>query len=359
MATATTLTIRHRYEDGTTIEGTAKHSPAHQALKQHRSWVWAPSAHAWLLRSSRHRPSKPNPISEIADILAGLGYDIDYDIDDATPTVAEQEAHQAERAQARADRLDERAQAQAERAAGTREKAEQVFRTIPAGQPILIGHHSEKTDRNRRARAEKQLGRSIKQREKAEELSRRAETASHHEGARNSPVTVANRIERMDAEQRRYQRALDGRDELESYLDERGTRRHRWTVRYPDEDRTALLQREIAELDKQLTYWREVYAQLQQQGRASTLGPDQVATGDWVSLRGDWMRVRRVNRKSVSVPNPIFSAPQPGQREHTDTVPWHKLAGHRTTEQMSAEFVAAYETPGTDRIGLTRRFHDQ
>ena len=67
---------------------------------------------------------------------------------------------------------------------------------------------------------------------------------------------------------------------------------------------------------------------------------------------GDWYRVRRANKKTVTVPNHIISAPQPGEREWTDTRPWHEVREHRTTEQMPKAFVDTYETPGTNRLHL-------
>ena len=66
-----------------------------------------------------------------------------------------------------------------------------------------------------------------------------------------------------------------------------------------------------------------------------------VSKGDWVLYNGMWMRVRRVNKKSVTVPNPVFPPPRRGAKEATWTVAWHKLRGHRTTEQMPPEVVEA------------------
>lgn len=103
------LTIHHDYESGTTVEGTTRNSPAHLALKAHPSWTWSRYATAWLLRSSRHRQSKPYAIDEIERVLTDAGYTVDRDIDDTIPSVEEQESDRAGRMDARADRLTERA----------------------------------------------------------------------------------------------------------------------------------------------------------------------------------------------------------------------------------------------------------
>ena len=353
-----TLTIHHDYESGTTVEGTTRNSPAHLALKAHRSWTWSRYAGAWLLRSSRHRQSKPYAIAEIERVLTDAGYTVDREIDDTMPSVEQQENDLTGRMDQRADRLSERAGTQQATADATREKADAVFNSIPMGQPMLVGHHSYKADRNRRERAWDNLGKSITQGEYADELARRAETASHHMGARNNPVTVGNRIETMEADHRRLQRELDGEPGWVTEIDELGQPQHRWGICYPSEERADYLRREITTLTEQIDYWKGVFAQLQTEGKASTLGPDTVAKGDWVLYSGTWMRVRRVNKKSVTVPNPVFPPPRPGEKEATWTVAWYKLAGHRTTEQMPPEVVEAHEASGADRITRSPRIAD-
>jgi hypothetical protein len=353
-----TLTIHHDYESGTTIEGTTRNSPAHLALKAHPSWTWSRYATAWLLRSSRHRQSKPYAIDEIERVLTEAGYTVVREIDDTMPSVEQQESDRADRMDDRVDRLTERAGKQQATADATRAKADAVFGSIPMGQPMLVGHHSYKADRNRRERAWNNLGKSIKEGEYADELARRAETASHHMGARNNPVTVGNRIQTMEAGLRRLQRELDGEPGWVTETDEHGQPHDRWGIRYPTDDRAAYLRREITALSEQIDYWKGVYAKLQSEGKAPALGPDTVAKGDWVLCNGMWMRVRRVNKKSVTVPNPVFPPPRRGEKEATWTVAWHKLAGHRTTEQMPPEVVEAYEAPGADRIRRAPRIDD-
>ncbi|WP_406690350.1 DUF3560 domain-containing protein [Saccharopolyspora sp. ID03-671] len=348
-----TLTIRHDYEGGTTIEGTAKNSPAHHAIKATRSWVWSRYAGAWLLRSSRHRRPKYADIDLIEQVLTDLGYTVTRDIDETMPTVAEQEADRAERMDDRSNRLAERSEKQAGAAAATREKADAVFRNIPFGQPMLVGHHSYNADRNRREQAANNLTKSMKQGEYADELARRSDTAAAHMGARHNPVTVGNRIEKLEADRRAVQRQLDGEGAIESYTDEHGNPRERRVNRPPEGEARERLTTKATDLDDTLAYWRRIYAELQAEGKASTAGPDTVAKGDWVLIRGDWYRARRVNKKTVSVPSHLVNAPEQGRRESTNTAPWHEVREHRTTEQMPAAFVEAYETPGANRFRIS------
>lgn len=337
MTGSTLLTISHDYANGTTVEGTTRYSRAHQALRAHPSWVWSRHAGAWLLRSSKYRRSKPGPIAEMAGILTRLGYTVEYAIDDTMPGLAEQEADLADRMADRRDRLERRAAVMADRAEASRRKADDVFDHIPPGQPMLVDHHSYPADRRRRERAWTNLGRSVEQAQQADRLSRQAESAAHHMGARYSPETVGNRIQKLEAEQRRVQRELDGTPYVGSHTDEHGQSRDRWATRRPTPQRAAHLRQELTDLTEDLAYWRGVYADLQQQGRACTLGPDTVAVGDWVRTFAGWLPVRRVNRKSVTVPNPNFRPPPPGHRETTTTVPWHKITGHRRATEAGEE----------------------
>lgn len=346
-----TLSICHDYESGTTVQGTTRYSPAHEALKAHRSWTWSRYATAWLLRSSRHRRPKLYEIDAMERILTGLGYAVEREIDETMPSVDRQEEDLAERMDARHDRLEQRADTWAGRAAATRQNADDVFDNIPFGQPMMPGHHSYPADRNRRERAWNNLDKSFQQANYAGELARRAETAGHHMGARYSPETVGNRIQTLEAERRRVQRLLDGEDALESGT-EHDQPSERRVIRAPEGAYAERLRTRAAELDEQIAFWKGVYATLQAEGKATALGPDTVATGDFVQVHGRWYRVRRINTKSVSVPNHIIAAPKPGEREWTDTITWHKITDHKRTQDMPVEFVAAYEQPGTDRLRL-------
>ncbi|MGK4593967.1 DUF3560 domain-containing protein [Amycolatopsis sp. w19] len=352
-----TLTIHHDYESGTTVEGTTRNSPAHLALKAHPSWTWSRHATGWLLRSSRHRPLKPYALDEITRVLTESGYTVERDIDETMPSVEQQETDREDRMNDRVHRLIERAGRQKTKADATRAKADAVFDSIPMGQPMLVDHHSYKADRNRRERAWNNLGKSIEQGAHAVELARRAETASHHMGARNNPVTVGNRIEELEAGRRRRQREVDGEPGWLTETDEHGQPHHDGaSVIPPKNARTTYGARLPPSPSRSIT------------GRTSTTssrpkarpraGPDVVAKGDWVLSSGMWMRVRRVNKKSVTVPNPVFPPPRSGEKENTWTIAWHKLRGHRTTEQMPPKFVEAYEAPGTDRISRTPRADD-
>lgn len=83
-------------------------------------------------------------------------------------------AERAERFRARAER--------ARREADARWKgAEDILRFIPPGQPILVGHHSERRHRRDLAKVDNHMRKSIEAREKAARLEARAEAAEEND----------------------------------------------------------------------------------------------------------------------------------------------------------------------------------
>lgn len=79
-----------------------------------------------------------------------------------------------ERQEARRQRLLDRADKAQKSSDVLHKKAHDMAGAIPFGQPILVGHHSERRDRNFRGKIHKTLGRSFAEAEKAEQLARQA-----------------------------------------------------------------------------------------------------------------------------------------------------------------------------------------
>jgi len=72
-----------------------------------------------------------------------------------------------ERRQERIDRYKERSRKARKEAESLGEEARKMGSVIPFGQPILVGHHSEKSDRNFRDRIHRKQGKSIEATDKA------------------------------------------------------------------------------------------------------------------------------------------------------------------------------------------------
>lgn len=96
-----------------------------------------------------------------------------------------------ERRIARYLELSAKAQAESNRLAETSFK---MMDAIPMGQPILVGHHSEKRDRRFRERSWNMLGASVKAQEKAEYYRSRAENASRNQAISSDDPEASDKL---------------------------------------------------------------------------------------------------------------------------------------------------------------------
>lgn len=332
------LFIEHNYEEGTLVHGTTKNSAAHQELKDHRSWKWSGYAGAWTLRSSRTRRAKRGHIEQMADILRRAGYEVEVTIDDAMPDMAQREQDLSERMDDRAAALHNKADRQAGTAATWQRKSDSQP-LPPGGEPIKVGHHSERRHRRALEKSWDYMGRAVQAREQAIRTTDRATSAEHHMGARYNPTTVANRIKKFEKRERDLLKDWDGRMGHLEHDD--GTVEYGRIV--PTAEKRECIEADLAEVREKLQWWRQVRADQLASGKALDIGPHNVQVGDWVSVRGKWVPVRRVNKKSASVADPGVSFYVPGEKESTITQPWHKIHRHRKAADVPAEVVEAFE----------------
>src|SRR3989337_4489274 len=85
------------------------------------------------------------------------------------------QAEYDERKAARIERLRERAANKSREAATLLDQGHKMFDTIPFGQPILVGHYSERRDRRYRARAGNKITKGYAAQDYAESLEERAD----------------------------------------------------------------------------------------------------------------------------------------------------------------------------------------
>jgi hypothetical protein len=112
----------------------------------------------------------------------------------------------ADRAEQRAERFEEysgKRLADANRAA---DAVAAIADNIPLGQPILIGHHSEKHARRDAAKIENGMRKAVKMWETSEYWTRRAAGALRHAEYKERPEVRARRIKTIEAELRKMQR---------------------------------------------------------------------------------------------------------------------------------------------------------
>jgi len=113
-----------------------------------------------------------------------------------------------ERRQERIDRLRERASKARVEAANLSSEAHRMASVIPFGQPILVGHHSERADRNFRNRIHNKLGKSVEASEKAEHYERRAESAEKNNSISSDDPEAAQKLKAKIERAEEYQETM-------------------------------------------------------------------------------------------------------------------------------------------------------
>lgn len=311
--------ISHSRENGTLIEGTTKGDGSNIILKA-GGWRWSRNMGTWYIPNSRDRSARSRIITSTAEQLRAAGFTVEVEIDDTARPAAEVEDDKAQRATERAEAM----AAKAERRAAAAEQAEQNARAAAArlpegGEPIKIGHHSEARHRNIIEKADRATRRAIHADTEARQAAERADAAALATARRHNPVTVANRIEALQADKRRAERRLNGHTRtLFTAGEQRYTESHE-----PAQGSTAERLREhIQELAGQISHWESVRADQIATGQIENYSPESITKGDQVKFRGTWYEVRRVNRKSVTIPSMVGGS-------WTDTVAYHELSGHR------------------------------
>lgn len=298
------LTITHTAAEGTLIDGTSRGDGTAPILKTHH-WRWGHSIASWYLPHSRDRAPQRYRIDQVAQALRAAGFTVEVTIDATPRDPAEAEAERADRADTRADRLAERSARHQAASDAAHARADRLTERFAGGQPILVGHYSEKSARNALDKAHNAIRRGIDEGEYADELARRSDVAAASTGARHNPVTVANRIAKFEADLRRWQRSLAKAQPGGGYEQQ--------------------CREQIAQLETDIAYWKAVRAQQIADGVATNYSRDTVKKGDLVKIRGSWCVVARANAKTVAAQSRYMPWPL--------NSPWAEVQDHRPAGQ--------------------------
>lgn len=310
-----------------------------------------------------------------------------------------------ERAEERAERFDgyrENRTADAERA---RVAVSQIADNIPFGQPILVGHHSEKHARKDAERIQNGMRRAVQMWKTAEYWEHRAAGALAHAAHKERPDVRARRIKTIEAAARKIRKSLAEVEQLLEYWrnplvllkaefrDTPGAlvkairhlaSRDCWAVYERNEtpnasdsfvrcsealdkgvpaldvQARAIANKEIAlrpdcsarrwleHYDNRLTYER---AMLAESGGtvADRIGPEKGgACKCWASPRGGWSYIVKVNRISVTVWDNWGN----GGANFTRTIPFDKLAGVMKAADVQAARDAGRLVEVDDKTGF-------
>lgn len=269
------LTITHTVPGGTLVDGTERGDGCAPILKAHR-FKWGRSIGQWFVPHSRGKVGDRYRIEKAADALRAGGFEVAVSIDNATEDPVEQEARRTERAEQRAEGLTLKAERKGQEAEAAYGQFRGTLDAIPFGQPILVGHHSERGHRAALARADRAIGRSAAADREREDAERSARVAQSEQQRRHrSPTFIGNRIRDREAEARDIARKLAG----------------------ATGDWRADLEARAAQTDAELTYWR---GQLAECGARIWTQAD-FSPGDQALVRGRWVTVRRANKTTLSL----------------------------------------------------------
>lgn len=298
-----TITITHDAER-TTADGTTRGDHAGQILKRAGGFMWSRNTNAWVLNRTWHYATRDQKVRAAVAALEAAGIPVTVERDDqpavtTAADVAAQEADRAARADRRADYFERKAERTAAEADAGFARARELASIIPLGQPILIGHHSESRDRNYRAKINRTDDRALAAHKESEDAARRAQSAATSQAHRESMPATLKRIGRLETEARDLGRRIAGAS----------------TPEYAE--RIGVMATENA---AQLAYWRQHVADLEAAGVKVWTRTD-FKPGDYALCRGRWLRVVKVNPKTLHLDTGHMPWPLP--------YAYADVAGHR------------------------------
>lgn len=278
-----------------------------------------------------------------------------------------------DRAEERAERFGEYQVKRTADAEAAREAVARIADNIPLGQPILVGHHSERHARKDAERIENGMRKAVKMWRTAQYWEDRARGAIRHAKYKERPDVRARRIKGLEAEVRKmekskaagtsalrlwsvlhepgsllkngepttfYERALyvSGRSSTSGYavysdlLDGKITPEEAQArVIAAAERLIAWADRWLEHLSFRLTYERAILADAGGT-LADQKGPEKGgAVRCWASPRGGWSWIQKVNKVSVTVLDNWGN----GGANFTRTIPFDKLAGVMTVAEVA------------------------
>lgn len=122
--------------------------------------------------------------------------------------VGDEDTSLVERAEQRSERFENYSKNRGADAANASAAVDVIAGNIPFGQPILVGHHSERRARKDAERIEAGMRKAVKMWETSEYWTQRAAGALHHAKYKELPRTRARRIKTLGADMRIHERNL-------------------------------------------------------------------------------------------------------------------------------------------------------
>ncbi|MEZ0076324.1 DUF3560 domain-containing protein [Planotetraspora sp. GP83] len=352
-----TLRIVHDRTEGTRLLGSRKGDGAWEAVRNITGWRWSRNVGIYV-RNSRDRAADRWVIDRAVQALQAAGFTVAVEVDDVTSgrSFADAEGERNDLAEARADRFAARAERNTAAGNARWERARDRLSQIPPGQPILVGHHSERGHRRLLEQTHRQEGRAIEELGKGRYWAGRAAAAGRYQEHREDVGTTRRRLDRLEKDRRDLAELLADGFEHTYWGDERppdgavvlskGETYTHCRVWLTGDDKTRR-ETDLAQLDDEIAYWKGVLADAEQRGVKLWTKAD-FDKGDFVIYMGHAIEVTRANPKSVTIPwshywagsgLPVVTVEWARQRDRfdgrmsTSTVAYDKVEGRLSKQE--------------------------
>lgn len=291
--------------------------------------------------------------------------------------VGDEDTSLVERAEERADRFGNYSEARAEDAEQARRAVHAIADNIPFGQPILIGHHSEKRARKDAEKIENGMRRAVRMWETSTYWKQRAAGAIRAAKYKELPAVRARRIKGLEADKRKQEREqehqsyriklwskqltleqaqyLAGNTNTTTMETYSALREAKITAQEASETvikqanaYASWCQRWINHINNRLEYERAMLAE--SGGTEADKNKPEKGGGCqcWASPRGGWSYIVKVNRISVTVEDNWGN----GGQNFTRTIPFDKLARIMSRADVEAARAAGKIKEATNKTGF-------
>lgn len=280
------VTVEHS-GDGTILHFAKDDMQAREAAKAVGA-RWSRNLGAWYLPRNQTESTRRMKVAQLQSKLGDSVHVVDAG-HGKTSTAAEREAERKAASAARAERLDARAAKHLAERDARFKRADDISQRRPFGQPILVGHYSERGARADQRRIETNMDKGVEAGAKAAYTQRLADAARKNATGTESPLLRQRRIDRNEAEIRKIDREITAH---KAALDRSGAS---YNTSYMDS-----LTARRAELADQVAHDK---AQIEASGFKG-VNPAEVKVGDMIQYRGRTHIVTKVNKTTFSVPTP-------------------------------------------------------
>lgn len=255
---------------------------------------------------------------------------------------ADEDVSVLDRADRRAERYDEYAGNAAARAQAARDSEQEIARWIPMGQPILVGHHSEKRHRRDLDRIHRLADRQAEESRKADYWKDRAEASVRHAERRLKPDVIQRRIKKLEADLRAWERKRrDAEKDIREHVDFERSLASWGDEEFVEPDIAGLVARKQELCDRWIEH-QEVRLAFERARYEASGGvvaeKEKPEVGGAILFIGTWYPVVRVNAKSVTI-GEWFG-------KFTYRVEYDKVAGVMSKAKWDAFLAKARELDG-------------